>query len=103
MTDPIACLIIEGQTEDGQPFRPSDWTDRLIDTLSNFGRDRRGRRSPFDGADRRREQVAFLRAQMVNGRKCLRVDLRLRDANPEAFAFLMEFVRSNCLCWRELR
>ena len=97
MADSSACLVVEGQTEDGQPFRPSDWTDRLIDTLSTFGRDRRARRSPFDGLDRRREQVAFLRAQMVDGRKCLRVDLRLREVNPQAFAFLMEFVRSNRL------
>lgn len=102
MTDPIACLLIEGQTEDGRTFRPSDWADRLIDTLSHFGHDRRARRSRFDGPDRRHGQIAFLHAQMLDGRKCLRVDLRLRDANPEAFAFLMDFVRSNRLCWREL-
>jgi hypothetical protein len=97
MTDSIACLLIEGQTEDGRPFRPSDWIDRLTDTLSHFGHDRRAHRSRFDGPDRRHEQVAFFRVQMVDGSKCLRVDLRLREANPEAFAFLMEFVRSNHL------
>jgi len=97
MTDPIACLLIEGQTEDGRTFRPSDWTDRLIDTLSHFGHDRRANRSHFDGPDRRYGQIAFLHVQMVDGHKCLWVDMRLRDANPEAFAFLMEFVRSNRL------
>jgi hypothetical protein len=93
-------LIIEGLTEDGQRFRPSDWIERLIDTLSSYGADRRLDSRPYVGSERRQRQVQFLQAQMIDGAKCLLVDERLRDANPLAYGFLMEFVRSNRLRWR---
>jgi hypothetical protein len=96
-SDETTRLVVEGITEDGRPFRPSDWVERLIDSVSNYGHDRRARCSPYRGPDRRQGQLAFLQAQMLNGKKCLRVDLRLREANPIAFEFLMDFVRSNRL------
>ena len=34
---------------------------------------------------------------MINGRKCLVVDLRLRDANPAAYGFLQDFIQNNRL------
>lgn len=98
MNDPTTQIVIEGITEEGMAFRPSDWIDRLLDSLAHFGRDRRtGDRRLYRGPERRRHDLAFLQAQICNGRKCLVVDLRLRDANPQAFEFLMEFVRSNRL------
>jgi len=30
---------------------------------------------------------------MIDGRKCLVVDTRLRDANPAAYRFLQEFIQ----------
>ena len=53
-------LVIEGITEDGKLFRPSDWIERLIDTLSSYGGDRRTRANSYTGPDRRQRQVGFL-------------------------------------------
>ena len=96
-----AFLIIEGLTEDGQCFRPSDWAERLLDTLSNYGSDRRQQVRPFTGPERRRREPVFLKVQINDSHTCLMVDLRLREANPQAYAFLMEFVRSNRLRYSE--
>jgi hypothetical protein len=94
--DPTGLIVI-GETEDGQTFRPSDWTERLIDAASVFGQDRRQRRDFYAGPDRRQRQTEFLTAQMLDGRKCLVIDLRLREINPEAFAYIMTFVRNHGL------
>lgn len=96
-TGEFAQLIIEGITEDGRVFRPSDWIERLIDTAAAFGPERRVNRKPYSGPERRRQQVSFLRAQMLAGRKCLAVDTLLRHANPAAFDFVLQFARSNHL------
>lgn len=90
-------MIIEGMTLDGLVFRPSDWIERLIDTVSSYGGDRRARSGSYTGPDRRRRQVGFLTAQMIDGCKCLVVDMRLRDANPVAYRFLQEFIQNNRL------
>ena len=97
MHDGFAQLIVEGLTEDGRRFRPSDWIERLIDAVSVYGADRRRVHAPFTGPDRRRSQIPFLQAQMLDGTKCLLVDGRLRAANPQAYAYLIEFVRGNRL------
>jgi hypothetical protein len=94
-------IVIEGITQDGAVFRPSDWIERLIDTVSSYGEDRRSRSGSYAGPDRRRRQVGFLQAQMIDGRKCLVVDMRLRDANPAAFRFLQEFIQNNHLRMQE--
>lgn len=90
-------LLIEGITEEGRTFRPSDWIERLIDTAGAFGPERRLNRMAYSGPERRQQQVTFLQAQMVAGRKCLVVDVRLRQANPAAFDFVLQFVHSNRL------
>jgi hypothetical protein len=101
MSSELPIFIIEGITTDGKAFRPSDWIERLIDTLSSYGTDRRARAGSYSGPDRRRQQTGFLCAQMVEGRKCLVVDARLQAANPAAFRFLQEFIQSNQLRMRE--
>jgi hypothetical protein len=103
MHDEAADVIIEGLTEDGARFRPSDWVERLIGTASTYGHDRRQRPDVYAGPERRNRQIAFLHGQMNDGIKCLMVDGRLRAANPEAFAYVMEFARSNKLRWRTVR
>jgi len=96
-------LIVEGLTDDGIRFRPSDWIERLIDSVAVYGADRRGPARPFTGPDRRQRQVAFLQARVIDGNKCLVVDGRLRDANPQAYHYLLQFIRDNCLCCRIVR
>lgn len=102
MSDPGLVMVVEGITVEGQTFRPGDWIDRLLETLSMYGSDRRTGTRPYAGPERRARQIAFLQAQVCAGQKCLVVDLRLRDANPQAFAFLMDFVCSNRLRCRHV-
>jgi hypothetical protein len=102
MSSDLPRLVIEGLTVEGNVFRPSDWIERLIDTLSSYGADRRTSLRPHPGHDRRCRQISFLQVQMIAGRKCLVVDTRLRDANPAAFRFLQEFIQSNRLRMQEI-
>jgi hypothetical protein len=78
-------IIIEGLTRAGKPFRPSDWVDRMCSTYASFGTDKKLRYSPY------------LKPKVVNGVRCLAVDLKLRDVNPDGFAQLMHFAEENQL------
>ena len=90
-------ILIEGITEDGKVFRPSDWVDRLCDTLASFGNDRRTGRMGYRGPDRRKRDAVLLRPTIVDNCRCLVLNLKLREVNPLAYAFVMEFVRDNHL------
>jgi hypothetical protein len=78
-------IIIEGLTRAGKPFRPSDWVDRMCSTYATFGPDRKLRYSPY------------LKPRLLNGVRCLAVDMKLRETNPEGFAQLMLFAEENQL------
>lgn len=83
-------IVIEGVTEDGRTFRPSDWMERISGSLSTFGNDRRMRYSDY------------VQPQILDGKKCLVVDPTLSDRNPTQFSFLLEFAKGNCLRVREI-
>lgn len=85
MSTDITEIIIEGLTRAGKPFRPSDWVDRMCSTYATFGPDRKLRYSPY------------LKPRLVNGVRCLAVNLKLKEINPEGFAQLMHFVEENQL------
>jgi hypothetical protein len=85
MSSDINEIIIEGLTRAGKPFRPSDWVDRMCSSYASFGADRKLRYSPF------------LKPQLLNGVRCLAVDMRLKEINPEGFKQLMLFVEENQL------
>ncbi len=78
-------IVIEGVTEDGRTFRPSDWIERISGSLSTFGTDRRIRYSHY------------LQPQIIDGRKCLVLDPELKAVNPSAFSFLVDFAKGNKL------
>lgn len=78
-------IIIQGLTRAGKPFRPSDWVDRMCSTYASFGADRKLRYSPY------------LKPRVIEGVRCLAVDLKLKDTNPEGFNQLMHFVDENQL------
>lgn len=78
-------IIIEGLTKSGKPFRPSDWVDRMCSSYATFGPDRKLRYSPY------------LKPRVVNGVRCLAVDSKLKDINPEGFSQLMQFAEENQL------
>lgn len=78
-------VIIEGNTRAGKPFRPSDWVDRMCSTYATFGEDRKLKYSPY------------LKPRVVNGVRCLVVDLKLKVVNPDGYAQLMHFADENQL------
>lgn len=78
-------IIIQGLTRAGKPFRPSDWVDRMCSTYASFGADRKLRYSPY------------LKPRVIEGVRCLAVDLKLRETNPEGFNQLMHFADENQL------
>lgn len=78
------CLI-EGVTENGRKFRPSDWVDRVACTLATFGPDRR---LLFSNA---------LRPVSYNGGKAILIDCSLQDSRPDVWEQVMGFARSNQL------
>lgn len=78
-------IIIEGLTRAGKPFRPSDWVDRMCSTYASFGPDKKLRYSPY------------LKPKVVNGVRCLAVDLKLKEVNPDGYTQLMHFAEENQL------
>lgn len=76
-------IVIQGVTESDQPFRPSDWAERLCGMMSVFGQDRHLSYSPY------------LKPIMTGGIRCVVVDLRLEGLDPDAFRFLLGFARDN--------
>jgi hypothetical protein len=76
--------IIEGITEDGRRFRPSDWVERLSDALASFGPDHRLR-------------YGLVAPCYIDGCKCLRVEKTLEQENPAALEFVRGFALSNGL------
>jgi Protein of unknown function (DUF3579) len=78
-------IIIQGLNREGKPFRPSDWVDRMCSTFATFGENRKLRYSPY------------LRPEVIGGVRCLAVDMKLKDTNPEGFEQLMQFVNENQL------
>ncbi len=85
MTKKNVEIIIEGLTRAGKPFRPSDWVDRTCSTYASFGSDKKLVYSPY------------LKPKVMNGVRCLAVDMRLKDSSPEGFAQLMQFADENQL------
>jgi len=85
MTSKPKVIIIEGLTRAGKPFRPSDWVDRMCSTYASFGTDRKLRHSPY------------LKPRVINGVRCLAVNLKLKDINPEGYSQLMHFAEENQL------
>jgi len=78
-------IVIEGVTEEGQQFRPSDWAERMSGSLCTFGSSHRIVYSPL------------LQPVVKGGNKCVILDPALKESNPSLFASIMEFARENKL------
>lgn len=85
VADDVKKIIIEGITENGRKFRPSDWAERMSGALSTFGRDQRIQYSPL------------LQPMTVKGVKCVAIDPRLKESAPEMFSYLMRWADANHL------
>lgn len=78
-------IIIQSNTRAGKPFRPSDWVDRMCSSYASFGEDRKLKYSPY------------LKPKVLDGVRCLAVDLKLKTVNPDGYAQLMHFAEENQL------
>ena len=84
-------VIIRGVTSDGRSFRPSDWAERLAGVMASF---RPG------GAGGRGKHIAYspwVVPNVLDGAKCVVVNHALRDHEPMAWDFVMNFARDNDL------
>jgi len=89
-TQPLEFVII-GLTRAGKPFRPSDWAERLAGVMAQFGGASPVRFSPY------------CYPVVSNGVKCVVVDARIREVEPLAYHFLVNFAADNELQVREGR
>jgi hypothetical protein len=85
-------FFIHGVTSAGRPFRPSDWAERLCGVMSGY---RPGGRAM--GRDAHIGYSPYVRPVLIGAVKCVVVDERLRDLEPMAFDFVMNFARDNDL------
>ena len=85
-------FFIHGVTSAGRPFRPSDWAERLCGVMSGY--------RPGGRAMRRDAHIGYspyVRPMLIGAVKCVVVDERLRELEPMAFDFVMNFARDNDL------
>ncbi len=85
-------VFIQGTTLEGQTFRPSDWAERLAGALSSF---RPGRVQPGRMAHIGYSPLCVPR--IINEVKCVIVSEQLREIEPMAWDFVMNFARDNRL------
>ena len=83
-------VFIQGITQDGKPFRPSDWAERLAGVMSQF---RPGGASPGSHLS----YSPWCIPTTLAGVKCVIVNRELRDDNVMAWDFVMNFARDNGL------
>lgn len=77
-------ILIQGITESGEKFRPSDWAERMSGSLCTF-KNRRITYSPL------------LQPTVKDGMSCVLLDPELKDSNPTLYESIMEFVEENQL------
>jgi len=83
-------FFIQGITPEGKPFRPSDWAERLCGVMAQF-------RPPGDRGDPRYTYSPYVKPVVVAGIKCVVIDTRLRDIEPRALDFVLNFAKDNNL------
>ena len=85
-------VFIQGTTRDGKTFRPSDWAERLAGAMSCFRPEgSAGGRSAFIGYS------PYCVPRYVNNVKGVIVSAELREREPMAWDFVMNFARDNDL------
>ena len=83
IAQPAHRIVIQGVTTQGRAFRPGDWAERLCGIMSTFGRDQQMRYSPH------------VRPMMLDGVRCVVVDPALKQIEPRAYRFLLDFAEDN--------
>lgn len=84
-------FFIQGITSDGKLFRPSDWAERLCGVMACF------RPSESAGPDAHLQYSPYVRPVVLNGVKSVVVSEELRDREPLAYHFVVNFAKDNDL------
>jgi hypothetical protein len=85
-------IFIQGITRDGRTFRPSDWAERLAGAMSCFRPG--GMRGGIGAAI---GYSPYCIPTVLGSTKCVVVNEALRDIEPMAWDFVMNFARDNDL------
>lgn len=88
---PSRKLLIQGITADGKAFRPSDWAERLAGAMSSF------RPGGVQTPGRALGYSPYCVPRIVDGVRSVLVDEALREIEPMAWDFVMNFARDNTL------
>jgi hypothetical protein len=83
-------VFILGLTHEGRTFRPSDWAERLAGVMSQF---RPGGAVPGSHLS----YSPWCVPNTLDGNKCVIVHTDLRDEEPMAWKFVMNFAKDNNL------
>ncbi len=85
-------VFIQGLTRDGKTFRPSDWAERLAGAMSCFRPE-----GSVGGAAAFIGYSPYCVPRFVGGMKGVVVNEKLRELEPMAWDFVMNFARDNDL------
>jgi hypothetical protein len=95
-TSPVASkpreFVIQGVTQSGHTFRPSDWAERLAGAMSSFRPGGAGR-----GPGAYIGYSPYCVPTSMGNIKCVVVNEALRDLEPMAWDFVMNFAKDNDL------
>jgi hypothetical protein len=83
-------VVILGRTRAGNTFRPSDWAERLAGVMSSF---RPGGAQPSSHLS----YSPWCVPTVIDGIKAVVVNRELRDAEPMAWDFVLNFAKDNDL------
>lgn len=84
-------FFIQGKTSDGKPFRPSDWAERLCGVMACFRPEGSGGRNAHLGYS------PYVRPTVLDGVKSVIVNEELREIEPMAYHFVVDFAKDNDL------
>jgi hypothetical protein len=84
-------FFIQGITNDGKPFRPSDWAERLCGVMSCFRPEGTG------GPHVHLQYSPYVRPTVLGGVKSVVVNEELREIEPLAYHFVLDFAKDNNL------
>ena len=84
-------FFIQGLTSKGKPFRPSDWAERLAGVMACF------RPQGNAGPNAHLQYSPYVRPVLLAGVKSVVVSEALREIEPKAWHFVMDFARDNDL------
>ena len=88
-------FVILGQTSAGRVFRPSDWAERLAGVMAVF-------RPGKAGTQQHLAYSPYVVPSSQGGVRCVIVDPQLRELEPMAYSFVLNFARDNDLMTESL-